>query len=478
MLEVTLYTVNKRENSTKRPDDTVVQRTHDAVLKENTSLLTPEILFDFGLSGNPSFYNYAYISDFGNRYYFIRDWTAEAGHLWRATMEVDVLATWKEYIGNSTQYVLRSSFTRDENIIDMLYPAKMPCTLTTVEMEDFPTASSITSGTYVVGIINKSQDAIGAVAYYVFNEVQFRNFMKYMLGDTSWIGSVSDISDDLLKVLMNPMQYISSVIWYPTNAPKGEAVQSVDFGWWNIGVSCSKLKTTGVLPEAYSVEIPKHPLASSRGKYLNLSPFSTYDFDSRIWGVIPLDTSALYNTTTLFMEVRTDFVTGNSTMRLQTSDSGYTLAVRTGQFGVPIQIAQIGVDYVNGTLSTVSNIAGSVGSAAKSAMSADGVGFATGMISGVASGIQSAINSFLPQTSTTGSNGSIANFMNRPAIYAKFAPPVNEDNADLGRPLCQSKQLKTIPGYQLVLHADITLPGTSVENRNIKNYLESGYFFE
>ena len=50
------------------------------------------------LKGNPSFYNYAYISDLGNRYYFIRDWTVSEGHLWTAHMEVDVLASWKASI--------------------------------------------------------------------------------------------------------------------------------------------------------------------------------------------------------------------------------------------------------------------------------------------------------------------------------------------------------------------------------------------
>ena len=63
MLSVTLYEFKKRENSTKRPDSSATQRTHNAVLKTPTSLLRPEISFDFGLKGNPSFYNYAYISD-------------------------------------------------------------------------------------------------------------------------------------------------------------------------------------------------------------------------------------------------------------------------------------------------------------------------------------------------------------------------------------------------------------------------------
>ena len=61
MLTVTLYEFQKRENSTKRPDGTVTQKTHNAVLKMPTSLIRPEITFDFGLNGNPPYYNYAHI---------------------------------------------------------------------------------------------------------------------------------------------------------------------------------------------------------------------------------------------------------------------------------------------------------------------------------------------------------------------------------------------------------------------------------
>ena len=109
MLSVTLYEFPKRENSTKRPDSTVTQKTHNAVLKMPTSLIRPELTFDFGLKGNPSYYNYAHISDLGNRYYFITDWTVKEGHLWTAHLEVDVLASWKNVIGESTEYVTRSA---------------------------------------------------------------------------------------------------------------------------------------------------------------------------------------------------------------------------------------------------------------------------------------------------------------------------------------------------------------------------------
>ena len=468
MLSVTLYEFKKRENSTKRPDSSATQRTHNAVLKTPTSLLRPEISFDFGLKGNPSFYNYAYISDLGNRYYFIRDWTVSEGHIWTAHMEVDVLASWKASIGASTQYVTRSSFSSDGSIVDGLYPAKGDVTLRAESTSIWPTVTAISGGSYVVGIVNNSADAIGAVAYYVFSEAKFRAFMAYLMGDVSWTGQIDDISVDLLKVLFNPMQYITSVMWYPDNAPAGEKVTSIPFGWWNLPVSAAKLKTSGVLPSAANITIPKHPQAATRGKYLNAAPFSQYTFDSRVWGIIPIDTTSIINEEALSMSYTVDYTTGIADMYLKAGLSDYAIAVRRGQYGVPVQIAQIGQNYLNMALTSVNGAANV----------ANKLFNPVGAITAGANMIGDMINASMPEFATSGSNGTVANFTSAPTLYAKFLPVVSDDNDDRGRPYCKKVQLSTLPGYQVIADPDLAIAGTSEENREIKNYLAGGYFYE
>ena len=468
MLSVTLYEFKKRENSTKRPDSSATQRTHNAVLKTPTSLLRPEISFDFGLKGNPSFYNYAYISNLGNRYYFIRDWTVSEGHIWTAHMEVDVLASWKASIGASTQYVTRSSFSSDGSIVDGLYPAKGDVTLRAESTSIWPTVTAISGGSYVVGIVNNSADAIGAVAYYVFSEAKFRAFMAYLMGDISWTGQIDDISVDLLKVLFNPMQYITSVMWYPDNAPAGEKVTSIPFGWWNLPVSAAKLKTSGVLPSAANITIPKHPQAATRGKYLNAAPFSQYTFDSRVWGIIPIDTTSIINEEALSMSYTVDYTTGIADMYLKAGLSDYAIAVRRGQYGVPVQIAQIGQNYLNMALTSVNGAS----NVAKNLFNP------VGAITAGANMIGDMINASMPEFATSGSNGTVANFTSAPTLYAKFLPVVSDDNDDRGRPYCKKVQLSTVPGYQVIADPDLAIAGTSEENREIKNYLAGGYFYE
>ena len=468
MLSVTLYEFKKRENSTKRPGSSATQRTHNAVLKTPTSLLRPEISFDFGLKGNPSFYNYAYISDLGNRYYFIRDWTVSEGHIWTAHMEVDVLASWKASIGASTQYVTRSSFSSDGSIVDGLYPAKGDVTLRAESTSIWPTVTAISGGSYVVGIVNNSADAIGAVAYYVFSEAKFRAFMAYLMGDVSWTGQITEISADLLKVLFNPMQYITGVMWYPDRAHAGEKVSSIPFGWWNLPVSAAKLKTSGVLPSAANITIPKHPQAATRGKYLNASPFSQYTFDSRVWGIIPIDTTSIINEEALSMSYTVDYTTGIADMYLKAGLSDYAIAVRRGQYGVPVQIAQIGQNYLNMALTSVNGAANV----------ANKLFNPVGAITAGANMIGDMINASMPEFATSGSNGTVANFTSAPTLYAKFLPVVSDDNDDRGRPYCKKVQLSTVPGYQVIADPDLDIAGTSEENREIKNYLAGGYFYE
>lgn len=55
---------------------------------------------------------------------------------------------------------------------------------------------------------------------------------------------------------------------------------------------------------------------------------------------------------------------------------------------------------------------------------------------------------------------------------------MDEDNADLGRPLCKVRKISDVPGYQMIMHADVAIAGTREENQMIKDYMESGYFYE
>lgn len=82
-------------------------------LREETSVTAPVVLMELE---NPSGYNYAHIPEFG-RYYFIRDMVSVRKGLWRVSMQVDVLESFKNYILDLGVILSDSENTGAENYL-------------------------------------------------------------------------------------------------------------------------------------------------------------------------------------------------------------------------------------------------------------------------------------------------------------------------------------------------------------------------
>ena len=91
-MEITLC-VNTSEKS-KIGKNLTSMNVFSGTLREETSVISPVVLMELE---NPSGYNYAYIPEFG-RYYFISDMVSVRKGLWRISMKVDVLESFKNHI--------------------------------------------------------------------------------------------------------------------------------------------------------------------------------------------------------------------------------------------------------------------------------------------------------------------------------------------------------------------------------------------
>ena len=177
-------------------------------------MMDPVFEFDFGTEndGNPVEYNYMYIYRF-NRYYFIEDWTF-SGALWIASCRCDVLATYKNEIGSTSMYVLRASAASDGAITDTMYPAKTGCTFDSTVIS---TPWVLTGGTYVLGVINQDP-TIGGLCYFAMTDSQVTSVTNGLLADSFLTNNditISGVSKDALKGLMDPMQYMKSAVYIP-----------------------------------------------------------------------------------------------------------------------------------------------------------------------------------------------------------------------------------------------------------------------
>lgn len=466
-MKVKLYRFRKRDNSTLQPSGNSWELSGN--LRADCSISSPSIDFAIGPDDSPHEWNYAEIPIFG-RFYWVRNWTYTGG-LWTANLEVDVLATWRDDIGNSTQYILRASAARNGAVTDMLYPIVNQTSVITTTGEN-PFSQTLSGGLYVIGVVNNDPSGVGAVGYYVFNQAGFNAFKASLFNNIDWANlnfeGITSTNEGILKAQFNPFQYIVSCIWLPFFAGiTNSFVGLLSYGWWTIDVSsvgvCGRLINNPVKTFTITVDIPKHP-QQSRGSYLNNAPFSSYSLQLPYIGAVDIPATYIANATSITTSYTVDCLTGETNV-----DIGGFMRT-TVNIATQIQLAQMAVNYL-GAIENVSNAGAGI---ASSLLKFD-VG---GAIQNAVSGITGAITDSIPSMSTNGTNGSISGAYVTPRLVSTFRLVASEDNDNLGAPLCEPRQISSIPGYIMVADCDIDIPALAGETEQIKSYMNGGFFYE
>ena len=498
-ITVTLYSFTKRENSTKRP--TSGGTDYSCILIDETSLMNP--IFKLEIGSNPIGKNYAYVSDF-NRYYFITDITSSQ-NFWYISCTCDVLATYKTPIGTQSHYVLRSASSYDEYISDAMYPSK--CKMSGDHTESGSVMAWGTQHCYIVGITGYSENIsdaqTGSVTYYQFNDAALYNFIYYLMHDISqWCDIQAQGYDDpgVQEALINPIQYVVSCMALPiamhhtTGSGAWQQATRIDFGYytWNMSGPASGGKVViiprgATVSESADITIHKHPQASTRGKYLNGSPFSDYSFHCGPWGDIPIDPAAIIDAEKLHYEILYDVCQGGGRLQISPYASNVTWPniIYSGyaQVGVPIQLSQAIINPYLSSRQYSEDYNATLGAA---------LGTAPSIVTGFnASGLaeyqsnrekivyDATVNKY-PSVSSSGSNGSMLSFVDQYKCFLNhhWYTVVDENLAELGRPLYQVKQINTLSGYVLCQGADAQISGTQEEAQKINAYMNSGFFYE
>lgn len=467
-MQAIFYQFAKRTNSTKLPSG---GQEFGIDLKAPCNIIDPEI--KIATQNDPTGYNYCYLPTF-SRYYWVKNWTYYDG-LWNASMTVDTLASYRDEIGYSTEYVVRSSAKYNGTISDGLYPA-------TAEVRSVTSAfqggfsETISGGFFVIGFIAKAANSIGAITYVVMTPGNAKKLSAKLLTDVSYLSiDNAEISDSLTKVLFNPYQYIVSCNYFPFDVAELTAhlplVSKVDVGWWSVDVPCWILGAdNNNLTKSVSVGIPKHPQAASRGGYCNASPYTDYTIFLQPFGVIPLDASKLWGATTLSIQYVVDLFTGDSILRILTNTNQLVYET-TAKLGVSIQLSNIAFDIPSGS-------GGLLQTGIAAAFGGLQAAFSGGSISDVGNGILNAAQATNADVASKGATGSTIAFDTVPYIVARFKILVDDNNERHGRPLCQRVQLFSIPGFIMVDDPDIALPATAAEIDSVKSYMKNGFFLE
>lgn len=466
---VEFFYFNKRMNSTAQPDTTGA--TYNCLLKSPSSIVSPTLILQLPTGVNPSLYNYCYIEIY-HRYYYVREMTFNDA-CWEIDLVVDPLASWKTNIGEYSGYILRSSSQYDGTIMDTTYPIKQTADIQMVQSVSNPWATDFNDGLFCMGVAGSSTQ------YYILTPSRFNTVVDWIFSDVyvdalfedsgkEWIDIFPEI-----KAMVNPTQYMTSIIWLPFDISSLPA-HSFKYGWVTFGTPIASAVGDGV--DALQIftntfDIPQHPQAS-RGSYLNTAPYAEYYLIYPGFGKIQLDPNIISNagsaiTTTVTVDVRT----GEATLKILVFVNGVgnmEESIVRSRIGIPFQVSQI----LNSGFG-LGNAIGVLGGITSSLNSGPG-----GIITSVASGIKDVLVGQVPSANTIGSNGSIDSLRGQIQFVSVFHEVVNEDLDHRGRPLCQVKQISSIPGFIMCADADIGIWGTVDEQQQIREYMEEGFFYE
>lgn len=473
-MNVTFYQFSKKLNSTALPSGS--GSTYDCILKDDSSILKPRIGLKWDGSGSaPANLNYAYIPKY-LRFYFVSNWTYSERQWW-ADLTVDPLASHRGPIGSSLKYVLRSSNTHDPLAIDNMWNA-------TAEVVGAGTIAGSSlgwadygngGGTFVITVIGEQNTVTSnsVAVQYECSGSQLQTMIQSLFTDVNGainqaIGGAATELDALKEILRLPSrfstdlsQYIKGIMWFPFSFPSSGGIQ-MRLGVHPVGV----YDVVGSPMRVFSGSVATSGQLYGREKWECLSPFGRYWFSMQPFGMIDIDPYVAVDSPTLTYSVAVDSLSGLGILTLY-ADAGAgggsrrILATRCAQIGVSVPYGSIAPNY-SGAINLAAGLAAMTGH--------PDVGALLG-------GIGSAASMGFPSHSSGTAGGGAALEGEAYFCYEVF-DHVAIDNAESGRPLCNTVQLSSIPGFILCKEGDVAAPATDQELAQISSYLTGGFFYE
>lgn len=469
MFTVTLWTFTKKVDSTAQPSGTGTDF--------SCNILTPADitapLVEITASADLTAYNYAYISNF-HRYYWIEGISFDKG-IWILSLAVDVLATYKTQIGAQSLYVLRAASSYDGDVSDNYYPMTSDIVYSSQAESPFP-GYTYATGCYVLNIMGTQDDnqTVSASTLWQLTPTNFAELVRELYTDIDGFQLGDMVKSVVKKFGGNPTQLISGCMWFPADFMSGGTDKHITIGSWTSTTAVGKLVTQPIMSlPGFNPTIAAHPQVS-KGRYLNLAPYSKYQLYVPGAGIINLDTTELRGINQIYVTRHVDAMTGRMFCIVQTdpdsvADPYHYLAAIEGQWGVPISLSggSNGSSIVGGAISTLGAIAGAIAT-----------GGASAIIGAVTAGIGTITGAAGTSPSNCSTGGALVSMLEPMRLDTTFYKITSWDDSHNGRPLMQLKTISSLSGFIMVQKGDVPIPGTSAEAERIKTFLEGGFFYE
>lgn len=450
---INLYEFSKKVNSTKRPSGT--HATKSCRLKNGCSIQHPVFVIEGSTLSNYQTYNYL---TFNGCYYYIDDVKAINNRVCEVTASMDVLATYKQEIGNTTCVISRCSDGDEYNLYDVdnvIHPTNY--IISNFEISKPSGFSFSVNDTYTLTYYGK--DGARAV-----NTGQFNSLNNNLFNNTTFWDTVN-------QVLFDPSQYVKSLIHLPcslggmenVNIKLGSADPITVVGFpINFGLTANYTKLMPTISLSLS-----DLKTDSNFKYVN----DYRSIDDRftklsLWlpfvGSVHVPSSILSHNGTIDVKYRVDMVTGQ----------GECLAVYnlggTGSDEKEMVLSKSNINIGAEIPLGVSDSAwGSVLSNAFNPVEMAKLGI---------EGLNPRHNYNMVGTANTSAYIDIEN-------VKLFCTQYESDDIDSyvttkGVPTNKELTIKNLSGYIEVLNPSVDVPSRNGVADTINNYLESGFYYE
>ena len=492
MFEARFYNFSKRENSTARPDLTA-GLVFNFTLKDRAALNSPDFRVDLGGADIVPFYNYCYVAAW-DRYYFINDWTADH-NLWIAHCSVDVLATYKDVILASTQFVSYSSVSGSPWLADTRVPVLKDVT---VGQASAALPIFISTGIYILSCIGKTGSCLYALSlgnlklliasitnddFAQQAETRARQFLQggtapLSAEDMLGFATLSTQNDLLGNAYGNAPSCLRSCIYVPFSSSPFAAGpgEDINLGNFNTGVTGTPVNATPATG-SISVGIPWHYSDWRRGYceqvYLYLP----------LVGMVSISSDNLTHTDSI--TVNYSYTCTDGVVAYQIVSGGEIIGSYGGSCAInyPLGInQQPSAGQVMQTLisGTTQNVSGGL-------VATRGRGSAGGLL-GAVGGLVGMAFDVLNETLTShpscvgGIGGGAGSGLSRAVTcYTVAHSTVIEPTdmaATMGVPTMKPLQLSSCSGYCQCANAHVSAEASLEELSQISALLNSGFFIE
>ena len=451
MTEISLYNFSKRKNSTKRPagQGTSVS----CLLKANTTFQNPTFVLQTPL-GDMLQFNYVKWAD---HYYYIDSTTSINAGQTEIVCTEDVLATYKDAIGNYACFIERSAHI-DPLLDDSLYlPTEEWQQTATIVGMPVGVLDNTYSGRYIMRCIGND----GVDVFFIYDE-NLTELLRFMYNPAS----IPDLLENsMTKFLFDPAKYIVDLKWVPFRLSNFLHIAStIKLGYWDSGVTASLIgsgSNSPVVKFSYDLE-PSNPLYNSGDfRYYNAN-YSRYFAKLPCIGTVPIDITKT-NKGQLSADYYFDAYSGIADVWLRSGPSN--IAHYQCQMSVPVNIGGTTID------------AGSALIGGLSSLSAVASGNPLGAVSGALNTAKSLLSPEVTSIGSVGSVGGILNNLDASAIcYTRRSTVPNGDTEGFADG--KVRRISTCSGYVQCRNASIAISGFTGDQETVNNYLNSGFYYE